>query len=44
MLGTPEHAALLDRLVGEKRQALMSLPGQILIEVDGEPVLVTDGC
>ncbi|MHC4428945.1 MAG: VIT domain-containing protein [Planctomycetota bacterium] len=44
ILGSPEHAALLDRFVGERRQALMSLKGEILLEVDGEPVLVKDGC
>jgi Ca-activated chloride channel family protein len=43
-IGTPEHAELLRRLTAEGRQALLSLPGQILLRVNDEIVLIEDGC
>ena len=39
-LGTPEHAALLDELARQGRQSWLSLPGETLLRVKGEPVLV----
>ncbi|MHC4220094.1 MAG: hypothetical protein ACYSU7_16740, partial [Planctomycetota bacterium] len=44
MIGSPQHTQLLRRLAGEGRQGVLSLSGEILIEVDGRAVLVTDGC
>jgi Ca-activated chloride channel family protein len=44
IIGSPEHASLLRRLAGEGRQGVLSLSGEILLEVDGRAVLVTDGC
>jgi Ca-activated chloride channel family protein len=43
-LGTPEHAELLRRLSAEGRQALLSLPGEILLRDNDEIVLIDDGC
>lgn len=40
-IGSPEFDALVDRLVSTNRQALLSLPGEILIEDQGETWLVT---
>jgi hypothetical protein len=42
--GTPEYQALLDRLCRENRQAVMALRGEVLVEVDGEAVLIVPGC
>ncbi|MFN0059098.1 MAG: VWA domain-containing protein [Planctomycetota bacterium] len=39
-VGTPQHASLLDRLTSEKRQACLSLAGDILMLIDGEVLLV----
>jgi Ca-activated chloride channel family protein len=39
-LGTPEHARLVDALVAQGRQALLSLPGEVLIAVEDCNVLV----
>jgi len=44
ILGTPEHAALLQRFVREGRSGILSLKGMIVLDVDGRTVLVTDGC
>ena len=38
--GSREYFELVDRLVGENRQATLSMPGEILLNVDGENVLV----
>jgi hypothetical protein len=38
--GSPEFQALAERLAGEGRQGTIALAGDILLEVDGEPVLV----
>jgi Ca-activated chloride channel family protein len=38
--GTAEHAALLDRLIAEGRQGLLALGDEILIELEGENVLI----
>ncbi len=43
-IGSPEHLELLRRLVAEGRQGVLSLQGQILLDVDGKSVLITDGC
>ena len=40
-IGSPEFDALVDRLVTTNRQALLSLPGEIVIEDQGETWLVT---
>ena len=39
--GTAEFDALLKRLTAEGRQGCVSLRGEIVLEIDGEPVLVT---
>jgi Ca-activated chloride channel family protein len=44
VIGSPQHADLLRRLVGQGRQGVLSLSGEILLEVDGRAVLVKDGC
>lgn len=44
MIGTPEHADLVRLLVGQGRAGVLSLAGEILLEVDGRVILVTDGC
>ena len=44
MIGSREHFDLLRRLVGQGRQGVLSLTGEILLEVDGRAVLITDGC
>ena len=44
IIGSPEHARLLRRLAAEGRQGVLSLSGEILLEVDGRAVLVKDGC
>jgi Ca-activated chloride channel family protein len=38
--GTPEFERLLDRLVAENRQSLLSVRGEILLHLDGRNVLV----
>jgi hypothetical protein len=38
--GSSEHAALLDRLITEGRQGLLALGDEILIELEGENVLI----
>jgi len=38
--GSPEFQALAERLASEGRQGTIALPGDILLEVDGQPVLV----
>lgn len=38
--GTPEYAALLDRLVAENRQGLLALGGEVYLLVDGRRTLV----
>jgi Ca-activated chloride channel family protein len=38
--GSPEHRAILERLVAEGRQGLLSLRGEILLELQGEKVLI----
>lgn len=40
-LGSPEFFALVRRLEGERRSGVLSLQGEILLEVDGKNVLVT---
>jgi Ca-activated chloride channel family protein len=40
MFGTDAHDALVQRLVDEGRQSLVALPGDVLIEVDGQLLLV----
>jgi Ca-activated chloride channel family protein len=44
IIGSPQHTRLLRRLTGEGRQGVLSLSGEILLEVDGRAVLVKDGC
>jgi len=44
ILGSEAHRELLRRLAGEGRAGVLSLPGEILLEVDGRLVLVKDGC
>ena len=44
IIGSPQHTRLLRRLAGEGRQGVLSLSGEILLEVDGRAVLVKDGC
>jgi Ca-activated chloride channel family protein len=44
VIGSPRHADLLQRLVGEGRQGVLSLKGEILLEVDGRVILIKDGC
>jgi Ca-activated chloride channel family protein len=44
IIGSPDHTRLLRRLAGEGRQGVLSLSGEILLEVDGRAVLVKDGC
>jgi Ca-activated chloride channel family protein len=44
IIGSPEHTSLLRRLAGEGRQGVLSLAGEILLEVDGRAVLVKGGC
>jgi len=39
-IGTPEHSALAHRLAKEGRQGLLSLPGDTLLDIEGELVLV----
>lgn len=39
-LGSEEHRALLERLIGEGRQAIVSLSGDILIHIDRQNVLI----
>jgi Ca-activated chloride channel family protein len=41
-IGSPAHARLLRRLVGEGRQGALSLSGEILLQVDGRAVLVKE--
>jgi Ca-activated chloride channel family protein len=41
--GSPEHEALLQRLLGLGQSALLSLRGETLLQVDGERILVVDG-
>jgi len=38
--GSPEYFRLVDRFVNENRQSTLSMPGEILLNVDGENVLV----
>jgi Ca-activated chloride channel homolog len=38
--GSPEHLALVQRLAAEGRAGSVSLGGEILLQVDGEPVLI----
>ncbi len=38
--GSPEFRVLAERLASEGRQGAIALPGDILLEVDGQPVLV----
>lgn len=38
--GSDDHRRLLENLCTSNRQALLSLPGQILLEVDGQSVLI----
>ncbi|MCP3915224.1 MAG: VWA domain-containing protein [bacterium] len=42
-LGSPEHAAMLDKLVAQGRQGLLSLRGDILMQYEGQNVLVRNG-
>ena len=44
VFGSAAHTALLKRLVLEGRQGTLSLGGQILLECDGEIVLIVNGC
>ena len=44
MIGSREHFDLLRRMVGQGRQGVLSLTGEILLEVDGQAILITDGC
>ncbi len=43
-IGSDEHAELTRRLAAEGRQGVLSLPGQVLLSLDGLAVLVTKGC
>ena len=40
VIGTPEYAELLDKLVRDNRNGTLSLGGEILLQVDGKNVLV----
>ena len=40
-VGTPEFNALVTQLIAEKRQSVLTMPGEILLESGGETVLVT---
>ena len=40
LFGSEQHKQMLDRLVTEGRQGLLSLPGEILLRYDGRNVLV----
>ncbi len=42
--GSAAHTALLQRLVSEGRQGTLSLGGQVLLDLDGEIVLVKNDC
>ncbi|MCA9285711.1 MAG: VWA domain-containing protein, partial [Phycisphaerales bacterium] len=42
--GSDAHRALLERLCRENRQVLLSLEGNVLLEIDGEAVLVRNDC
>ncbi len=44
MIGSEEHFRLLWQLTNDGRQGMLALTGEILLLVDGEIVLVTDGC
>ncbi|TAH39763.1 MAG: VWA domain-containing protein [Planctomycetota bacterium] len=39
-LGSEEHVRLVDRLVAEGRQATIALAGEILIQLDGQRILI----
>ena len=39
--GSKEHAELLDRLVKENRQGVLSISGEVMLQVDGRNVLIT---
>lgn len=39
-VGTPEYAAVADRLVSTNRQGLLALEGSVMLLLDGEPVLM----
>jgi Ca-activated chloride channel family protein len=39
-LGSDEHRALLDELIAQGRQALIAMPGDVLLLINGERVLV----
>ncbi|MEW6072026.1 MAG: VIT and VWA domain-containing protein [Planctomycetota bacterium] len=41
--GSEAHRRLLERLVGEGRQGLLALPGNILMPVEGKTVLIQNG-
>jgi Ca-activated chloride channel homolog len=38
--GTPEFYSLVDRLVGEGRQGILALSGEMLLSIDGKTVLI----
>ena len=42
VIGGPEHVALMNRLAEQGRQGVLSLSGEILLEVEGRIVLVKE--
>ncbi len=44
MIGSEPHFQLLRKLERQGRQGVLSLSGEILLEVDGRAILITDGC
>ncbi len=42
VLGSEEHRKLVDELMAQGRQALLAMPGEVLLLVDGERVLVVN--
>ncbi len=42
-IGSPEFDGLVDRLVATNRQSLLSLPGELVVEVDGIAWTITPG-
>ena len=39
-VGTPEYAAVADKLINTNRQGLLALDGSVMIRLDGETVLM----
>ena len=40
MFGSAEYETILRRLINENRQAMLSLPGEIMLQLDGQSVLI----